>query len=195
MKENKITIEVGKITSKEEGLVNNLVTLEINLKKITNGKKNYETLETLNNNEENFTASGNIWNQSKTEILSAGQILDDIKKYLLKEQITITNPYLNKNQLLKIIEFWENHHLNDLKAGTKAQEEIIKKYYEENINEKYDYKQACKILQNNNMYENRNYIYGSNWLVKVIPPKELKEFKKLIDNITKPKNKSKTNKL
>ena len=43
MKENKITIEVGKITSKEEGLVNNLVTLEINLKKITNGKKNYET--------------------------------------------------------------------------------------------------------------------------------------------------------
>jgi hypothetical protein len=50
-----------------------------------------------------FTASGNIWNGSRTDIISAGQNLDEILKYI---------HLLNHQSLfLEIYSYWMKYHL------------------------------------------------------------------------------------
>ena len=88
----KTTLDFGLIDYTNTGKKNCLVTIDIKLK------------------DGNFTASGNIWNERKTDIYSGGQNLDTIKEYLP-----------NNTQVQEIVKVWEKWHLNDMKPNCKHQ--------------------------------------------------------------------------
>lgn len=93
-----------------------------------------------------FTASGSYLN-------SGGQCLDQIKPRTQAQR--------------KLIYLWENYHLNGMSAGTKEQDEAIKKWQADN---KYDFGKACEYLKSIGLYEVKHpktgelYKYGSGWI-------------------------------
>jgi hypothetical protein len=76
----------------------------------------------------------------------------------------------NKKLLDKFIEVWHEYHLNDLCAGTREQEECIKKYGATNMS----YSNQCELLKVHGLYQvslpdGTLYTYGTSWLAKDVP--------------------------
>lgn len=65
-----------------------------------------------------------------------------------------------------LLEVWGKYHLNDLKAGTKVQEEALRNA---GMYEHYDYTKACDYLKSIGLYEDRGYKYGHGWLFEPLP--------------------------
>lgn len=114
-----------------------------------------------------FSASGCI-SDDKDDI-SAGQNLVDIKN-ILKDNHTFNI----------IFDMWEKYHLNDMNAGTCQQNKIVDEYFK-NCNKQFDYTEACKVLEDNNLLIDNGYSYGSKWLVNEIPSKDIELIKSLFD--------------
>lgn len=106
---------------------------------------------------------GNIWNSNNTDVLCAGQCLDELQEYLIDNW-----------KFTEIYRLWKLYHLNDMHAGTEAQEKLLKKY---NIT---DYKEACDLLKKHNLYEDNGYRYGSGWLYREIPSEDIAKIKEII---------------
>jgi len=81
-------------------------------------------------------------------------------------------------RLNKVLEIWDEYHLNDLQAGTKRQTELLKILEAEKL--KYDEK--LKILKKNGLEVDQGYKYGSEWLAKRIPEKILEELEEILTN-------------
>ena len=113
-----------------------------------------------------FTASGTIWNSKHTDCVCAGQCLDTIAKYVKAPQFK------------KIHRLWKQYHLNDMHAGTVAQEEALEKAgltgWASN------YRECCKYLESIGLLEDNGYKFGSSWLKRDIPVEDLVEIKKLL---------------
>lgn len=152
-------INFGKIDYNRTGRKINLVEVEIALEEKKQGKPV-------------FTASATVWNSEKTEAVISGQCLDSLLNY---------RKLKNDKQYQKIFEFWKKYHLNDMHAGTVAQEAAIKEW--ENKGNKDDYAAACEYLKSVGLYEVENegkpYKYGEGWLYREIPQKDLEEIKAL----------------
>lgn len=88
----------GKVDWNGRGRKVNLITVEITLK-MEEGKNT-------------FSASGDIWNASRTDCICGGQCLDEIAKY--------TRSPLFK----KIYRLWKLYHLNDMHPECEHQEEL-----------------------------------------------------------------------
>lgn len=73
----------------------------------------------------------------------------------------------DKEALTRIIDIWESYHLNDLKAGTKYQTELISNL--EYLAGEDRYEKQCSYLQSKNALEDRGYKYGHGWLYRDIP--------------------------
>jgi len=95
----KKTISFGEIDYNQVGKKLNLVEVEIEL-------KNYP-------NKPEFTASANVWNSRKSDILMGWQCLDDIASFITDDNFSL------------ILDLWHKHHLNDLNAGTMRQEKEV----------------------------------------------------------------------
>lgn len=146
------TIDFGKIAFYGGRRINS-VTVELNL-------------YLLANNKIRFTASGNVWNSKKTDIVCGGQCLDTLYRFLGKNQT-----------FKKIYSWWKEYHLNDSKPGTKAQMEALKEARRQNI-EGYnfnDYVSCCDYLKSINLYEDNGYKYGHGWIYEEIPQDVLDE--------------------
>lgn len=155
-------IEFGKIDFCGTGRKNNDVDVEIELRQKEDGKKV-------------LLICGNIWNHIHTDIYCGGQCLDTI--YHFKK---------NNKTFLEVYDLWKKYHLNDMHAGTKKQEDFLKKYHKEN-NMPYDYTEDCKILEENNLLEDilpngQKYKYGTGWLYEEIPEEDLQKIYKLLEN-------------
>ncbi len=87
--------DFGKIDYYGIGRKSNAVTVEIEY--------------TEKNEQKAFTASGNIWNAKHTNILTGGQCLDEIAKY-------ITDP-----TFCEILRLWRLYHLNDMRPECEHQ--------------------------------------------------------------------------
>lgn len=97
----------------------------------------------------------------------SGQCLDTIAEY-------------NSDPLFKVLyRLWKKYHLNDMHAGTEAQEEAINKWI--NQGNVYNYKNACEYLKSINLYNDNGYKYGSSWLYRPIPEKDLRIIKTIIE--------------
>lgn len=146
-------LNLGKIDFNNCGRKINEVEITIELKQ----EKEGETL----------SICGHVWNSKKTNTICSGQILDDLQ------------PFFKNNKLFnKIFYFWKNYHLNDLHAGTEKQEELLKNTVDLHD---YDYKKSCEILEKNNLLFDNGYKYGSAWLFRPIPKKDLQEIKRIIE--------------
>jgi hypothetical protein len=107
-------IILGKIDYNQTGRKINLVTLEIELKFENSNKKTIDLVK-VNEPYEVFTMSGNVWNNRKTDIICDGQCCDDFIEF-----------FPNNKPLKRLIEIWNEWHLNDLNAGTRKQKEALK---------------------------------------------------------------------
>lgn len=73
-----------------------------------------------------------------------------------------------------IYKLWRKYHLNDLHAGTEAQEKALEQC------PSTDYEERCEYLKSVNLYEDNGYKYGSAWLYRAIPEKDLKAIRHII---------------
>lgn len=144
----KKVISFGKIAYNENEKVNK-VTIEIELE---------------GDEKPVLSICGNIWNSKCTDTVCCGQCLDDLLPH-----------FKNNTKFKEIYRLWKLYHLNDMHAGTEAQEELLKKY---NI---YEYGKACELLKKYNLYEDKGYCYGSAWLYRPIPENDLKKIIEIIE--------------
>jgi hypothetical protein len=171
-------ISLGKIAYSNPKRKANEVSLSLRLDLHT--QKQNRTID-LENISEYVTLSivGNIWNTRKTDILSGGQNLEEIAKY-----------FPDNKDIQRIVEIWRMYHLNDMRAGTRKQKNAIDTALRI-LGEKYTYDKACEILkyQNenykfSNLYNDLGYIYGSSWLVEIIPSEIREEVIQLASNFS-----------
>lgn len=140
-----------------------LVELEVNLKDGENGPI--------------FSASGDVWNNRKTDVKMCGQCID-----------TVYNDFKDQLQNLplyeKIMGLWQRNHLNDLNAGTPEQMKFIEEL--EATGWKYEYSAACERLKQAKLYEvphpltGEPYKYGHGWIYREISPEDLQEIKNIL---------------
>lgn len=160
--------ELGKIDYMHMGRRNNAVDLEVELREDKYGRPV-------------FSARGRIWNTRHTDVVCAGQCLDEIVKRTI-------DLYANRtlDTFLYIYSLWKKYHLNDMHAGTPEQEEAVNKWKE--AGNKYDYTEACKYLESIGLYEvpykslefTGIYAYGSAWLYREIDSLDLRRIHKLM---------------
>ena len=124
-----------------------------------------------------LTISGRVWNPNRSDITSGGQCLDYIKENLPQND---TFDFL--------YDMWKKYHLNDMHAGTPAQEAALRKAYEEGklpgIGANH-YKECCDYLKTLNLYEvnidGSPYKYGHSWLFEEIPLEDVARIVYLIE--------------
>lgn len=73
----------------------------------------------------------------------------------------------------KLLNLWNNYHLNGMSAGTEKQNQALK---EANIS---GYEKACEYLKSINLYDDNGYKYGSSWLYRTLP----ENIEAIIENI------------
>lgn len=153
----KRTISFGKHAIYSDRKINE-VTLDIELRE-------------ENINKPVFSVCANVWNIRHTDIIMGGQCLDELCKYV-------------KIPLFREIHrLWEEHHLNNLHAGTSEQEKAIEEWKE--YGNAYDYSKVCEYLKSIGLYEveynGKPYKYGSGWIYKEILENDLKLIKYIIE--------------
>jgi hypothetical protein len=167
------TFSLGKVSwEREKHRRINEVTIkaELTLKETT--QLNWDTLEPVTDGKDwIFSASGNVWNAHHTDIITGGQIIDTLYERF-------------KSGIELMYSMWEKYHLNDLKAGTKAQTEALdaweteKRKRSETSDGSHTFPQAfnsisyedrCEYLKSIGLYYDRGYKYGSKWLFMPIP--------------------------
>lgn len=142
----------------------NLPEIEININYKKDNLKLTTDLKTVKNYY-TVSMSGLIWDDENAEtrdIVAGGQILDEIGKYFP----------LNHN-LQALIALWGKYHLNDMNAGTKKQNEVINNR---------------EFLKAKRLYIDNGYVYGSQWLVSIVPENDLREIHNLIKKLNKQTN-------
>lgn len=165
----KKTIEFGKIAYNNPNVKSNLITVELELKTKDKVVRCYDTLEEVKDALV-FSASANVWNTYKTDIVMGGQCLDSLVEYLPTNK-----------QFRRILEIWKMYHLNDMKAGTKLQTEALKDWRETHNIKGWAYDKECEYLKSIDLYNDRGYKYGSSWLFQTIPSEIIEEIKTLIN--------------
>jgi hypothetical protein len=73
------------------------------------------------------------------------------------------------NNLKEIFMIWPHYHLNTMITGTKKQMEYL--------GSDWEYTEACERL--NNLYEDRGYRFGNDWLVNVLTNDQINYIKGL----------------
>ena len=118
-----------------------------------------------NNCKYEFYVCGSIWNSKHTDIITCGQCLDIMYKYLKHDKL-----------FKEIYRLWKLYNRNGMHAGTIKQEEALRssgKVF-------YDYDDQCEYLKSVNLYEDDGYIYGTKWLYRAIPEDDLNIIKNLL---------------
>lgn len=121
----------------------------------TNGSKSVDIEVTLK--EGRLSICGTVYTgtkllKSERNLISAGQCLDECRDIIPPQLATV----------------WDQWHLNDMKAGTKAQELLLEPV-RDSFNRLKWYEEACEYLKSLNMYEHNGYRYGSAWLKEELP--------------------------
>lgn len=137
-----------------------------------------------------FSAIAYVWNGNHSDVYMGGQCFDDLKEI----------PEVGKLPIFKeIYDLWKKYHLNDLHAGTKEQEDILKEAVKTGELEGYGanyYKETCDYLESKDMLYDKEYLvekkqadgttkrvpyrYGTGWLKEEIPEGDLLRIKSLI---------------
>ena len=147
-------IELVKIDYKRIGKKINMVDISIELR----DKKGHKAL----------SICGSIWNIRHSDTICCGQCLDEINKY-----------FKYNKTFKKIYRLWKLYHLNDMHAGTVKQETFLNENGIENWAN--NYKEVCKILEENGLLYDNGIKFGATWQCWEIPENDLQEIKNLIE--------------
>ncbi len=151
------TIELGKIDYNNVGRRNHLATIEFSF----DGSR--------------FSASANIWNTRNTDIVCGGQCLEEVCAY-----------FPNNDHAQRLLAIWREWHLNDVKAGSPAQEAFLKANPVTYAHPVSHYDAACAALEaagllvdENCIHNGKPYRYGSAWLKTEVPADVVAEIESL----------------
>ncbi len=81
----------------------------------------------------------------------------------------------NKEQI-RLLEIWNNWHLNDMNVGTEKQTEALK-------GKTLSYEEAVKFLKKKRLYSDKGHKYGVAWLKRELPVGLSTELKALCETI------------
>ena len=131
-----------------------------------NRKINAVTIEVELSEDEKpvLSISGDVLNSRGTDDVICGQCLDELLPY-----------FKNNAKFKEIYRLWKLYHLNNLHAGTEAQENLLKEHHVTN------YQEACDLLKKHHLYKDNGYRYGSGWLYRSIPENDLKKIIEIIE--------------
>lgn len=90
--------------------------------------------------------------KSEKNMLGFGQIHDEVREIIPA----------------RLYEIWKRWHLNDMRAGTFVQEEILRQAKASGVSLN-DYDDACNYLQRFDALVDDGYKYGSKWLKEELP--------------------------
>ncbi len=90
--------------------------------------------------------------KSEKNLISAGQCREEAKDLIPS----------------KLVDIWERWHLNDMRAGTLAQEQALREV-KDSFSRLNWYDQACDFLKSVNLLDDNGYRYGSAWLTEELP--------------------------
>ena len=117
---------------------------------------------------------------------SCGQINDTIVEHIERDEFNKFAAGWDKKSILHFIEVWKEWHLNGMKAGNAKQEAFVKKYIEEHPMERHTYTNICKVLEEHNLFEDKDdiyngkpYKYGNAWRYVALPEEVIEYVKSL----------------
>jgi hypothetical protein len=106
---------------------------------------------------------GAIWDGRHYDIVRGGQCIDEIYKYVRTPKVK------------RIMQIWEQYHLNDMKSGSKKQTDALELWRKENNITGWDYAAACEYLKSIDLYMDKGYKYGTAWLYMPVPVEIINE--------------------
>ena len=116
---------------------------------------------------------GYVWMPSRRDIYTGGQCTDTIRS--LAPQLK------NTEQILRLCDIWDLWHNNELNAGTREQRNLVNEWTKTN---RYDYPAVCKFLSTQSLLIDRNYQYGSQWLLEPMPTEIINEIKTICESLS-----------
>ena len=90
----------------------------------------------------------------------SGQVFDHLTK-------DTPAPGFTRKDCFRLKQAWERWHLNDMRAGTPKQEELVRKW--RLTADDKSYSEACKMLESNDLLIDGGYRYGTAWLKEEVP--------------------------
>lgn len=127
------------------------------------GKKNGEAAITWELEGVHFSMSAEIWNPRKFDCDVCGQCVDTVAGY-----------FPNDAKAQRMLVIWRRWHLNDMRAGSPAQEAFLR----DNpiIDRLHYFEAACGALvaaglqpDPNHIHAGKPYRYGTAWLMEDLP--------------------------
>ena len=168
----KASIELCKVAINGNKKRSNLVTVNIELRRLENGKPE-------------FSACGTVWNATKTDGIRGGQCIDELASPAYMKQY----PKDIRDFMSELKYLWTNYHLNGMYAGTPEQERLVKAYFKK-TGEGFEYGKAInylkKIKKHIVLHNGQKYQYGSGWLTHDIPKADFERIEKLFSFVPKP---------
>lgn len=135
------------------------------------GRKNCLTEITWRLENGRFSMCAHIWNPGKTDHYCGGQCVDTVAALF---------PHDKKAQ--RMLAIWERWHLNDMKAGSPAQEEFLRanpvsfKYPETHYDKAGEALAAAGLNPDPNYLHNGEpYKYGHAWIKENLPAEVVAE--------------------
>lgn len=113
----------------------------------------------------------------------SGQIQERIWEELDRYQ----ELYVSRKWLERILELWGRYHMNDMKAGTEAQLEIVasadkrRDQWHGCLEDWTVHRFYCEVLKTCGLYYDRGHEYGGRDFLRVIPEEDLDEILTLVE--------------
>ena len=136
------------------------------------GRKNCAAYITWELSEDGrFSMQAEVWNPRKTDIYCGGQCVD-----------TVAAMFPHNSRARRMVAVWERWHLNDMKAGSAAQEKYLREHPLDPASYAYPkshYDVASKVLADAGLNPDpaTGYKYGHAWQREELPAEVLAEIR------------------
>jgi hypothetical protein len=128
------------------------------------GRRNCEAAITWELRDGRFSMCAEIWNPRHTDCYTCGQCVDTVAAY-----------FPHKAQVQRMLALWREWHLNDMVAGSPAQEAWLKANpLDRHYSNHYDY-QCARLAEvglnpdPDYLHNGEPYKYGHAWLKRELP--------------------------
>ncbi len=166
----KYLLSLGKIDYLDHGRADCAVDIKVELQ-VLEYKKRTVDLEEIGTYTE-LSICGNIWNHLHTGIYSSGLNLD-----------TIARCFPSNDLVQQLVRIWDKWHLNGMKAGTRTQNAFIDGYLL-GSNKRYNYNMVCDVLKTAGLLVDRDYRYGTAWLIEVLPEEVIEKITEICKQLS-----------
>ena len=160
------------------------VTIQIKLEEGSNKLKDMnhdqESLKgtdlKMHKNPVRLSISASEWNLSRSDCTQCGQMQDSLRREFKDGKLKLKSTVSNEDFRM-LLDIWDKYHLNDIKAGTEKQLDLISQHRND---DKYADKDVFldrpeAILKDHNANPDRDWKYGSGFLYRPIPD-DVQEF-------------------